>query len=45
MGLVLLCRRGYIFTPYSYVTCMNVMGGRGVCHVGAWGDAAVEMTS
>ena len=30
MGLVLLCRRGYILTPYNDVTCGNVMGGRDV---------------
>ena len=28
----------YIFKPYKYVTCRNVMGGRVVCHVSAWGD-------
>ena len=27
MGLVLLCRRGYIFAPWNCVACGNVVGG------------------
>ena len=30
MGLVLLYRRGFYITPWNYVTCRNVMGGRDV---------------
>ena len=32
MGLVLLCRRGYIFTPWNCVTCRNV-----------WADVMCDM--